>query len=367
MAAVFSGNGATVLGALGGDKSSAANAINNSGDVVGFSNSKVPDITLFDAPHFGACGSNYHAFLYSNGKMYDLTRQLVDGSGWQLCFASGINDAGQIAGTGLIQGQRHAFLLTPVTPPQLNAVVGAGLSVPPVSSISANGLFTMFGTGFAGPNVGVGASNLVNNTLPTNLANTCVQTGNTRWPLIYVSTTQINAVANPLSTSGSVPISVISNCDQPNQIASKAMNVDVAAETPQFLFDVQNPSGQNEVVAVDALTGAKIGPAGLIAGETFTAAKAGEILTVYCVGLGATKPAAAVGSLAPGAADIAAPYTLTVGGKKADVSYAGLTPTYAGLYQINFTVPSGLAAGNQPIVLTVNGVETPVGGFLAVQ
>ena len=367
MAAIFSENGATVLGALGGDKSSAANAVNNSGDIVGFSNSNIPDIILFDAPHFGACGSNYHAFLYSKGTMYDLTRQLVNGSGWQLCFATGINDAGQIAGTGLIQGQRHAFLLTPAIGPQVNAVVGAGLSVPAVSSISANGLFTLFGTGFAAAGVAEGASNLVNNTLPTNLANTCVEGGGTRWPLIYVSSTQINAVANPLATLGNVPISVLSNCDQPNAITSSPMSVAAAAETPQFLFDVQHPSGQNEVVAVDALTGAKIGPPGLIAGETFTPAKAGEILTVYCVGLGATTPAAAVGSLAPGAAKITAPYTLTVGGKNADVSYAGLTPTYAGLYQINFTVPSGLSAGNQPIVLKVDGVETPIGSFLAVE
>jgi len=368
MATIFSQNGATVLGALSSDKSSAALGINNSGDVVGFSNSGLPDITLFFAPFLEAVGSNLHAFLYSKGTMYDLTRQLVNGSGWQLCSATAINDAGQIVGTGIIQEQQHAFLLTPVTPPQVNSVVGAGLSVPPVNKISANGLFTLFGTGFAAPNVSVGASNLVNNTLPTNLANTCVQAGNTRWPLIYVSTLQINAVADPLSTSGTVPISVISNCDQPNQIASTAVNVNVAAETPQFLFDVQNPSGQNEVVAVDALTGAKIGPPGLIADETFTPAKAGEILTVYCVGLGATSPAAAVGSLAPGAAQLQTKnFTLTVAGKTAAVSYAGLTPTYSGLYQINFTVPDGLTAGNQPIVLTVNGVASPTGAFLAVE
>jgi len=370
MAAMFSQSGPTVLGALGGDVSSAAIAINNSGDIVGFSNSSMPDLTLFEARYLEACASNFHAFLYTNGKMYNLTQQVTNGSGWQLCFANAINDAGQIVGAGLINGAQHAFLLTPVaapTPPQLNSVVGAGLSVPPVKNLSANGLFTLFGTGFAASGPGVGASNLVNNTLPTNLANTCVEGGGTRWPLIYVSATQINAVADPLSTSGSVPITVISNCDQTGQLASSAVNVNAAAETPQFLFDVQNPSGQNEVVAVDALTGAKIGPPGLIAGETFAPAKAGEILTVYCVGLGATSPAAAVGSLAPGAANVTAPYTLTVGGKKAAVSYAGLTPTYAGLYQINLTVPAGLAAGNQPIVLTVNGVETPTGAFLAVQ
>jgi uncharacterized protein (TIGR03437 family) len=103
-------------------------------------------------------------------------------------------------------------------------------------------------------------------------------------------------------------------------------------------------------------------------GETFTPAHAGDILTAYGVGWGATTPAAVVGSLAPnGTANITAPYTLTVGGKTAVVSYAGLAPTFAGLYQIDFTVPSGLSAGNQPIVLTVGGVATPTGAFLAVQ
>ncbi len=48
------------------------------------------------------------------------------------------------------------------------------------------------------------------------------------------------------------------------------------------------------------------------------------------------------------------------------LSYAGLTPGYTGLYQINFTVPSGLAAGNQPLVLTVNGVATTLNAYIAV-
>jgi adhesin/invasin len=74
-----------------------------------------------------------------------------------------------------------------------------------------------------------------------------------------------------------------------------------------------------------------------------------------------------VGSLAAGAATLTGKYSLTVGGKTAAVSYAGLAPTYAGLYQINFTVPAGLTPGNQPIVLTIDGVSTPVGAFLAVQ
>jgi uncharacterized protein (TIGR03437 family) len=253
--------------------------------------------------------------------------------------------------------------------PQVNAIVGAGLSVPPVNNLAGNGLFTLFGTGFADASVSrnVVGSDLTNNMLPTNLASTSVQGGNEHWSLIFVSATQINALANPLLTAGTIPVSVIRNCGQPDQVASAPINVTVAAVTPQFLFVVQNPSGKNEIVAVEASSGAKVGPVGLIPGETFTPAKAGDILTAYGVGWGVTTPAAVVGSLAAHAADITGDHTLTIGGKSAQVSYAGLSPGFAGLYQINFTVPSGLSAGNQPIVLTIDGVATPAGAFLAVQ
>ncbi len=253
--------------------------------------------------------------------------------------------------------------------PQVDAVVGAGLSVPPVNNLAGNGLFTLFGTGFADASVSrnVVGSDLTNNMLPTNLANTCVEGGNQHWSLIFVSATQINALANPMLTAGTIPVSVIRNCGQPDQVVSAPINVTVAAVTPQFLFVVQNPSGKNEIVAVEASTGAKVGPVGLIPGVTFTPASAGDILTAYGVGWGFTSPAAVVGGLAAGAADIIGDHTLTIGGKTAKVSYAGLSPGFAGLYQINFTVPSGLAAGDQPIVLTIDKISTPTGAFLAVK
>ncbi len=370
-AMLFSNGAVTDLGTLPADKSSAALGINNSGAVVGYSTPQTPDIALFFAPLLEIASASSHAFVYTNGVLYDLNRQLVNGSGWQLASAAGINNAGQIVGTGIIQQQQHAFLLTPVTPPAINSVVGAGLSVPAVNSLSADGLFTLFGTGFAGPMVSqnVTAADLTNNALPTNLANTCVQGGATRWGLIFVSATQINAVADPLSTSGTLPVSVITNCGLPNETPTAPVNVALAAVTPQFLFDVQNPSGQNEIVAAEQ-NGAQVGPTGLIpGGEPFTPAHAGDILTAYGVGWGATMPAAVAGSLAPNGTAPLPPgsYTLTVGGQTAAVSYAGLAPTFAGLYQIDFTVPSGLTPGNQPIVLTVGGVATPTGAFLAVQ
>ena len=49
------------------------------------------------------------------------TRSLVDlipsDAGWQLDFAFGINNAGQIVGVGQLDGETHAFLLSPVPEP----------------------------------------------------------------------------------------------------------------------------------------------------------------------------------------------------------------------------------------------------------
>jgi uncharacterized protein (TIGR03437 family) len=356
-AVLFENGAVTDLGTLSTDRTSAATGINNSGTVVGFSTALAPDLSLFAGPELETAASLSHAFVYTNGTMYDLNRQLINGTGWQLTSAIAVNDAGQIVGTGIVNQQQHAFLLTPVVLPQIGAVVGGGGHVPPVNAISADAIFNIYGTGFADPSVKreVIGSDLTNNALPTNLANVCVQGGNAKWGLLYVSALQINAVADPLSTSGSLPVSVITNCGLSNELATAPFSVTLASETPQFFF-----SAGNDISAVQAVSG--------VAVATATPANAGDILTAYGTGWGTTMPAAVVGSLAPyGTADITGKYTLTVGGQTAVVSYAGLAPTFAGLYQINFTVPAGLTAGDQPIVLTVNGVPTPTGAMLAVQ
>jgi probable HAF family extracellular repeat protein len=88
----------TDLGTLGGG-SSFAYSINDSGTVVGYS--------------WLTGGPDPHAFVYSNGIMLDLNSLLQKGSGWELTEAYGINNAGQIVGSGLFNGQVSAFRLDP--------------------------------------------------------------------------------------------------------------------------------------------------------------------------------------------------------------------------------------------------------------
>jgi uncharacterized protein (TIGR03437 family) len=47
--------------------------------------------------------------------------------------------------------------------------------------------------------------------------------------------------------------------------------------------------------------------------------------------------------------------TVTVGTQPANVFFAGLTPTLAGLYQIDFYIPSGTPSGDQVPVALATG------------
>lgn len=97
-------------------------------------------------------------------------------------------------------------------------------------------------------------------------------------------------------------------------------------------------------------------------------ASPGEVLTVYPTGLGPTNPAIAAG-VTPSAQPTASMPTLTVGGVSAQIISSTLS-SYAGLYQVNFKVPSGVQ-GNAPVVLTIagqssNSVPLPLPGISAI-
>jgi uncharacterized protein (TIGR03437 family) len=358
------------LTSLLGNKYGAVESVNNMGWATGFKTDTVGlgpvDLLLY--PN----SQNFTAFLYASGKVYDLNTLLTNGTGWTLTNATAVNDAGQIVGAGFINGQEHAFLLTPAITTAflaISAVSGAGNSVPAVSSISPNGYFTVYGVGFTtntSTQRGLQASDIVNNSLPTNVANTCVNAGNTRAFLSFVSSTQINALAPALPSSGSVPVSVVVNCGTGTELTSPSTNVPVAAASPEFLYWVANANGQNPVIALDAVSGANIGAPGLISGLTFRPAKTGDILTFYGISFGKTASGPVPGGI-PSAADaVAGTISLTIGGKPVTPSYVGLTPGSAGLYQMNATIPAGLTAGNKAVVLTINGASTPAGGYLTV-
>jgi probable HAF family extracellular repeat protein len=59
-----------------------------------------------------------HAFVWDAAAgMRDLN-DLISDPAWVLAYATAINDAGDIVGTGLLNGQPHGFLLTNGLPPE---------------------------------------------------------------------------------------------------------------------------------------------------------------------------------------------------------------------------------------------------------
>jgi uncharacterized protein (TIGR03437 family) len=83
---------------------------------------------------------------------------------------------------------------------------------------------------------------------------------------------------------------------------------------------------------------------------------------VYATGLGATNPSVATGTVSPGGQGLAVAVvqpTATVGGLPAVVHFAGLTPGFVGLYQVNVQIPAGVTVGSDvPVVITQNGIAS---------
>jgi uncharacterized protein (TIGR03437 family) len=87
-------------------------------------------------------------------------------------------------------------------------------------------------------------------------------------------------------------------------------------------------------------------------------AGAGDIVVIYCNGLGSTNPSVAAGAAAPASplAVTANPVSVTVGGQPVTILFAGLAPGFTGLYQINAQLPAGISPGaDVPMVITVAG------------
>ena len=251
------------------------------------------------------------------------------------------------------------------TAPVISAggIVGAGLSTPPVTVASPNGLVSIFGSLFAAPGTfkQVSGSDLVNGKIPTNLAGVCVQVGSMMAPVLVVTPQQLN-VQVPTLAPGTYPVQVMNGCGTANQQSSNVVSVTIQATSPQWFY----LPGSTAIAAINAQSGTLIAQPGSIPGATTVAAKPDDILTLFCTGGGLTNPSFQAGDLPGTAAQVTAAVQVSIGGvtlPAAKVLYAGVTQD-AGLYQVNIQLPASVTAGNQPVILTVGGVATPAGTIL---
>ena len=220
----------------------------------------------------------------------------------------------------------------------LNPVVGAPLAPGTIAQV--------YGSGLAPVAVSPGVL-----PLPTTFDNTFALVGPAQAPLYFLSSGQINIeIPNEATATQQLPI-VLSV----NNALTLPLMLDIVPTTPGVLSSNDGPTPPNvqngaHIIAQHSADFSLV--------SSSNPAKPGEYLIMYAVGLGATNP-----SVASGAATPASPLhpatmqpTVTVGSQPSTVAFAGLSPFFVGLYQINFQVPTSAASGELEVDVTQNGV-----------
>jgi uncharacterized protein (TIGR03437 family) len=213
---------------------------------------------------------------------------------------------------------------------------------PPGNPIAPGEFITIFGTGLP-------LRSSVVPPFPTNLNGVQLLINNKAVPLYLITEFQVFAVV-PFSITGSTATIVLDN----NGTRSNTITVPVAATSPGIATVLQSGIGLGAIQHGDGTPVSASKPA-----------LRGETIVIYATGLGQVTPPVADGAPAPGSplaktSSVLAVYVecadfLTCG--TSDISYQGLTPTYAGLYQINVAIPINALAGSAiPLALqTANG------------
>jgi uncharacterized protein (TIGR03437 family) len=226
---------------------------------------------------------------------------------------------GQISGTGT-----YPFYTA-------QSIVNAATQT--LETLAPNTIATLYGTNLAFDVRAVAPSDIVKGKMPTSLEGVGVWVNSLPCSLFYVSPTQINFLVPYQLTAGTVSVIVARDSQ-----AGPTVNIPLNNTSPGlFLWN-----GNNAVAA--HLNGTVISAA--------SPAVPKEIIVIYAAGLGRTSPDTTSGQLATAAFPIyyASQLQILFDGvpcPPGSVLYAGLAPGFAGLYQINLTLPAGLAANPQ--------------------
>jgi uncharacterized protein (TIGR03437 family) len=238
----------------------------------------------------------------------------------------------------------QTFTITAAIPVPLitaGGVVPIGSTNP---TVSAGSWISIYGTNFT-----TGATYQWAGDYPTTLGGVSVTIDGLAAYLSYVGPGQINAQVPDDSKQGSVAVIVktlTGNATSTVTLATIAPSW-IPLYPTSYAVSVIPTSGANYTVGTKAQP---IAP--------------GTVIELFGVGFGPTQIAAPAGkALSSGPDPTSNQVTVTVGGIAAKVNFAGLI--LSGLFQVNIVIPQ-VAAGDQPLVATINGVQTPAGVYLPI-
>ena len=233
-----------------------------------------------------------------------------------------------------------------------NVVLGAGFTS---GGIVPGSIYSVFGSGFT-------RAPIFPANLPTGfLGDVQVLMNGVAMAEFYADPQQINFQA----TTNLVPGQNVNFTVRTNTIPGRVLSLPVVAVRPG-IFTLGGAFG-NQGAIILANTNLIAMPT--TAGVPSAPVRAGNIISIYCTGMGATNPAVPSNTITPSAplANVTTTATVTVGGINAPVTFAGLAPGFMGLYQVNAQIPVGVTPGNSvPVIVTQAGSASNI-ATIAVQ
>jgi uncharacterized protein (TIGR03437 family) len=224
--------------------------------------------------------------------------------------------------------------------PALGALVN-GASFAPMARPSPGEIVSVFGI-----NLADGIEFAPTLPLTTQLQGTLIAFGGRPLPLLYTNPNQVNAILPYGLTPGTTYQLIVT---RGNRI-SVPQSLTVAAAEPAIFA---GSAGQGDIFVYHSATEQVLAAPG-------QPAKAGDILIIYCAGLGGVDPPIDAGVAVDRLIRTMSPIGVTIGGVQAQVMFSGLAGGLTGLYQINATMPDGVTPGDAvPVVLTLGNVSSP--------
>jgi uncharacterized protein (TIGR03437 family) len=219
--------------------------------------------------------------------------------------------------------------------------------------LAPNTIATLYGKNLAYGTKTLTRDDIRGGVLPTVLPSTGVRVLVNGLPAnpYYVSPTQINFLVPPNLLAGPSIVQIVID-----GLAGPPISVPLGATAPAlFQFDPQN------AIATRA-DGSLITPT--------MSAKPGDLVVLYATGLGPVVPPVGYGELPSSAAwlKLLSDFQVLLDGDPVDsgaIAYAGIAPGFAGLYQINLTLP-GLTGSNPEIRLRIGDALSKAGLHLSV-
>jgi endo-1,4-beta-xylanase len=244
------------------------------------------------------------------------------------------------------------------TPPVLNASNLVNSASYQGGAVAPGEIVTLYGANYGPANL-VASQLDTSGKFPTSVSGVQVLFDGVPAPLLYAWVDQVGVIV-PFEVAGKQQ-TVVQYQYNPGggAVVSNTAVVPVAAATPAIFALNESGSGPGAILNYpDYSVNSASKP---VAG--------GGYIFVYGTGGGAIVGGATDGALAPGQASLVTqPVTATIGGVTANVLYAGPAPGLVnGAMQVNLQVPTGLAPGPQPVVITVGTAATQSGITVAVQ